>query len=127
MGLREIKASDIMLKDVITIGPDEHLPIAKLKTLRRGVGGLPVVENGSLLGMITHRDIILLGNKIASLIVRDIMSRNVLSVEEDTSITEIVRLMKETGYQRLPVVRGKKLIGLITQSSIINALAEELG
>lgn len=114
-----------MLRNVVTIGPDEILPLAKLKTVRRGVGGLPVVVDGELVGMITHRDVILAGDYAKAMKVRDIMSKKVLSVKEDTAVGELIRIMKETGYQRLPVVRGRKLVGLITQSCIINALAEE--
>ncbi|MFQ5815261.1 MAG: HPP family protein [Candidatus Hydrothermarchaeaceae archaeon] len=127
MELKQLTAGDIMLRDVITIGPGEILPVAKLKTLRRGVGGLPVVGNGDLVGMITHRDVILAGDYVKNLKVSDIMSKNVVSVLEDTPLGELVRIMKDTGYQRLPVIRGSKLVGLITQSTIINALAEELG
>lgn len=126
MDLREIKARDIMLRDVITIAPHEVLPIAKLKTLRKGIGGLPVVLDGELVGMITHRDVILAGDNAAHLKVEDIMAKKVVSVKEDASLGEIVRIMKETGYQRIPVVGEKMLLGLITQSGIINALDEEL-
>ncbi len=127
MELKQVRAGDIMLRDVITIRPEDKLPLAMLKTLRRGVGGLPVVEEDELVGMITHRDVILIGDYVKNLKVGDIMSRKIVSVQEDTSLSEMVSIMKETGIQRLPVVRGRKLVGLITQSSIINAMAEELG
>jgi len=126
MELKEIRAGDIMLRDIITVRPEDKLPLAMLKTLRRGVGGLPVVTEDELVGIITHRDVILVGDYIKRLQVEDIMSRKIVSVKEDTPISEMVSIMKETGLQRLPVVHGKKLVGLITQSSIINALAEEL-
>ncbi len=126
MELKQIRAGDIMLRDIITVRPEDKLPLAMLKTLRKGVGGLPVVTGDELVGIITHRDVILVGDYIKRLQVEDIMSRKIVSVKEDTPISEMVSIMKETGLQRLPVVHGKKLVGLITQSSIINAMAEEL-
>lgn len=126
MDLNRVRARDIMLREVITIGPDEILPVAKLKTVRRGVGGLPVIEDGKLVGIITHRDVILVSDYAKNLRVRDVMTKKVVTVNENTPLSEMVRIMKERGYQRLPVVKGKKLVGLITQSSIINAMAEGL-
>jgi CBS domain-containing protein len=52
------------------------------------------------------------------------MTRNVLTIKKGTDFYEIASLMKKTGYQRLPVTEGKKLIGLVTQSCVINALVK---
>ncbi len=98
MELGRIRAGDIMLRRIITIGPDEPLAIAKLKTVRRGVGGLPVVAGDELVGMITHRDIVLASERYRNLKVRDIMSRDIVTVEEDASIREIVGIMTKKGY-----------------------------
>jgi CBS domain-containing protein len=122
----DLKARDIMLKKVITIGPDEKVASAKLIMTRKGIGGLPVIEGEKLTGIITHRDIILAGDEVLKLKIRDIMTKNVKAVREDTPLKEIVKLMKDKGYQRIPVVKDKKLVGLITQSSIINAIADLL-
>lgn len=122
-GLAYAKAENIMVRDVITIDADDFVASAKLKMLRLGVGGLPVVENEKLVGMITHRDAVLTGESAAGLKVRDIMTRDVLTVGRRTRLKKIVSLMKETGYQRLPVAEDGRLLGIVTQSSIINALA----
>jgi CBS domain-containing protein len=122
----DLRAEDIMIKDVVTIGPKEIIASAKLRMTRQGIGGLPVVENGEVKGMITHRDIILSGEEVMKLKVEDIMTKEVVVVDRETSLKEIVNLMRETGYQRLPVVEGKRLVGIVTQSCIINALAEHL-
>lgn len=124
--MRELTARDLMIRNAVFTNPEELLALAKLKMMRLGIGGLPVIEKGKLVGMITHRDTILAGEKAMSLKVRDIMTTDVLAIKEDTSLKEVVRLMKETGYQRLPVVRRGRLVGIVTQSCIINALAEEL-
>jgi CBS domain-containing protein len=122
----DLKARDIMLKKVITIGPDEKVASAKLIMTRKGIGGLPVIDGEELAGIITHRDIILAGDEVLKLKIRDIMTKNVKAVKEDTPLKEIVKLMKDKGYQRIPVVKDKKLVGLITQSSIINVIADLL-
>jgi CBS domain-containing protein len=120
----KLKAKDVMLKEVVTIKPTDIVAFAKLVMTRQGIGGLPVVEEDELKGIITHRDIILVGNDAMNLRVEEIMARKIMTVEEDTPLKEVMKLMVETGYQRIPVVRGKKMVGLITQSSIISSLTD---
>ncbi|MFH1774342.1 MAG: CBS domain-containing protein [Methanobacteriota archaeon] len=124
--MRDIKAEDIMIPDVATINADESVALAKLKMVRMGIGGLPVMKGRKIVGMTTHRDAILAGNKANGLRVRDIMTPKVRTISRKTSLKEITAIMKETGYQRLPVVENKKLVGIVTQSCIINAVAERL-
>ncbi|ADP77303.1 putative signal transduction protein with CBS domains [Methanothermus fervidus DSM 2088] len=125
--LKDLKAQDIMIKDVLTANPDDTVAAAKLKMVRANVGGLPVVKNGKLVGLITHRDILLAGKEALNLRVKDLMSKNLVVVGVDTSIKEISKIMSETGYQRIPVViNDNKLVGLITQSCIIRAVAKYL-
>jgi len=110
-----------MIKDVYTIKVGSKVALARLKMMRHGVGGLPVVDNkGTLLGMITQRDIDLAGSDVLQLSVEDLMSTKLFKGNEKTTLREIVELMVKTGIQRIPIVDEKgKLIGLVTQTSII--------
>ncbi|MFQ5975897.1 MAG: CBS domain-containing protein [Candidatus Hydrothermarchaeales archaeon] len=114
--MRDLKARDIMITDVMKADSDEIVASAKLRMMRHGIGGLPVVENDKLVGVITHRDIILAGEEVVGLKVGDIMSKDVSSINEDADLKEITKLMRKTGYQRLPVVEGDKIKGIVTQS-----------
>lgn len=120
----DLKAADIMIHDPVTATPSEIIASAKLKMERQGLGGLPVIERGRLVGIITHRDTILTGKRSQKIKVGDIMTRDVLTIKKDTDYYEIAAIMKKTGLQRLPVVSGEKLIGLVTQSCVINALVK---
>ncbi|MDI6701875.1 CBS domain-containing protein [Methanothermobacter wolfeii] len=122
----KLRARDIMLRDVIVAEPDDLVAAANLKMVRANVGGVPVVEGERLVGLITHRDILLAGGEALKLRVRDIMSKELVVVDEDTPIGRISRIMADTGYQRIPVVEDGKLVGLITQSCIIKALADHI-
>jgi acetoin utilization protein AcuB len=55
--LSEIKIKDIMSKDILTIGPDESIEKAAMLMLKRKISGLPVIESGKLVGIITQTDI----------------------------------------------------------------------
>lgn len=115
-----------MLKDIIVSSPRDLVAAAKLKMVRANIGAVPVVNGENLVGLITHRDVLLAGSEAMGLKVEDLMSKGLSTVDETTNIKEISRLMAETGYQRIPVVDGDVLIGLITQSCIIRAVADTL-
>jgi CBS domain-containing protein len=119
----DLRAQDIMIGEVHVTSPTDLVAAAKLKMMRCNVGGLPVVDDKRLVGIITHRDILLAGGEALGLKVEDLMSKDLKVAEPDTPIMEITKIMADKGYQRIPVVMKGNLIGLVTQSSLIRALA----
>ncbi|MBI5680341.1 MAG: CBS domain-containing protein [Methanobacterium sp.] len=121
--IKKLHARDIMIEDVQITSPNDLVAAAKLKMMRCNVGGLPVVDEERLVGIITHRDVLLAGGEALGLKVDDLMSKDLYVAQKDTPILEITKVMADKGYQRIPVVDGGNLVGLITQSSLIRALA----
>ncbi|MEN6573246.1 CBS domain-containing protein [Methanobacterium aggregans] len=119
----KLSAQDIMIREVHVTGPTDLVAAAKLKMMRCNVGGLPVVDEKRLVGIITHRDVLLAGGEALGLKVNDLMSKELYVAEPETPIKEITKVMADKGYQRIPVVKNGNLVGLITQSSLIRALA----
>jgi CBS domain-containing protein len=118
-----LKAQDIMIEGVQVISPEDLIAAAKLKMMRCNVGGLPVVDDKKLVGIITHRDILLAGGEALGLKVEELMSKDLKVAELDTPIMEITKIMADDGYQRIPVIKNGNLVGLVTQSTLIRALA----
>jgi CBS domain-containing protein len=118
-----LSAQDIMIREVHVTNPTDLVAAAKLKMMRCNVGGLPVVDEKRLMGIITHRDILLAGGEALGLKVNDLMSKELYVADPETPIKEIAKVMADKGYQRIPVVENGNLVGLITQSSLIRAIA----
>lgn len=118
-----LSAKDIMIMEVHVTSPTDLVAAAKLKMMRCNVGGLPVVDEKRLVGIITHRDVLLAGGEALGLKVNDLMSKELYVAEPETPIKDITKVMADKGYQRIPVVENGNLVGLITQSSLIRALA----
>lgn len=121
--IKKLQANDIMIEDVHVTSPNDLVAAAKLKMMRCNVGGLPVVDDKKLVGIITHRDVLLAGGEALGLKVGDLMSKDLYVANKDTPIMEITKVMADKGYQRIPVAENGILVGLITQSSLIRALA----
>jgi len=119
-----ISVEDVMITDVYTIRPNQRVALARLRMLRYGVGALPVVEqDGTLIGILTLRDIDLAGSDIRELLVKDLMTSELITRKKDALISDIVDIMLKTGIQRIPIVNDdNKLIGLVTQTTVIRSI-----
>ena len=123
-----ILAKDVMIRNIYTIHPNNRVALARLRMLRHGVGALPVIdEEKKLKGIVTLRDIDLAGNEASALLVEDLMTTSLITESEDAPINEIAATMLQTGIQRIPIVDPDcKLIGLVTQTTIIRAATKWL-
>ena len=121
--MSDFLAKDIMVRDVYVIKIGSKVALARLKMMRHGIGGLPVVDkNGVVVGMITQRDTALAGADVSHLQVEDLMTGKLIKGHENTTLKEIVETMIKTGIQRIPIVDKKgRLLGLVTQTSVIKA------
>lgn len=117
-------ARDIMTTNVCTIQPQASVQeIAQLLYQKR-ISGAPVVDaDGRIIGIITEADIISKVDR-EGLSVGDIMSHEVISVEEETPVNEIAALLTERKIKRVPVVRDGKLVGIVSRADIVHAVAQ---
>jgi CBS domain-containing protein len=85
------------------------------------VGGLPVVDNaGRVMAIVTERDLLtVFEEKIKGVKVADLMTKNVVTATDKTSILEAERKMVEKSFRRLPIVSQGKLAGIITAMDIV--------
>jgi len=116
-------ASNIMTTEVVTVGPDTTIADVVFRLESHRVSGLPVVDSQwRLLGVITEYDLL---KSIATLdmkgIVPDFMTRDVLTVDEETSLVDLARMLVTSRVRRVPVTKYGKLVGLISRRDLIFA------
>jgi len=142
-------AIDVMTSEVISVDADATVPAVARLLAERGISAVPVVDNcNQIIGIVSegdllHRaetgtecrrawwlDMMASTNKLAgdyikshSGKVKDVMTRNVLSVTETTSVADIALLLETNRIKRVPVVRDGKLVGIVSRANLVRALA----
>jgi CBS domain-containing protein len=113
-------AKDIMTRDVITVSPTMTVKKLAMTLVSNQISGAPVIaKNGKIIGIVSEADIVAKKGKE----VKSIMSKKVRTINEETSVDDIARLMTTHKVSRLPVVRGEKLVGIVSRADIVNAIA----
>ena len=113
-------AKDIMTRDVITVSPETRVRNLAMTLIKNQISGAPVAaKNGKIIGVVSEADIVAKKGKD----VKSIMSKNVISVSEHTSVEEIARLMTTHRIKRLPVMRGDQVVGVVSRADIVSAIA----
>ncbi|MHB9024415.1 MAG: CBS domain-containing protein [Armatimonadota bacterium] len=121
-----ITAAALMSYPVRTIPQDIPVEEAAKLMLRYGHGGLTVVLEGQVVGMISRRDVDrALHHGLGHAPVRAYMGRNVVTITPQTTLPEIERLMIERDIGRLPVLDGGQLVGIVTRSDVLRAIHGE--
>ena len=123
-----LKASQIMEADVISCQPgNTWRQLASLMT-RGGFGDVPVVDKDkTLLGIVTEHDLLnafVEGKDVKDITAGDIMTKDPISVSEESGFNEIVNILVKKHLIRLPVIRNGKLVGVVARRDIIFAFIQ---
>ncbi|MEW6096400.1 MAG: CBS domain-containing protein [bacterium] len=125
----ELKVGDVMIKDVITVSP-ENLIVDLREILRdKRISGTPVIDKGKLVGVISIEDFIkCLANGQINATISEKMTKNIEILYEDEPLIHAINKFDRFGYGRFPVIRRKngKLVGIITKGDIIHGLLRRL-
>lgn len=144
-----MNASDVMVRDVITIGPDDDVAQAARLLVDHDISALPVVDRDRhIIGILSEADLLrreesgtqkhrpwwLEAVTPSSVLavdyskshgrkVSELMSERVVTASSDASLSEIVALLERNRIKRVPIVENGKLVGVVSRANLIHALA----
>lgn len=124
------KVRDVMSNRPRCVSPDTPLSEAAELMESEDVGALPVLEGDELAGMITDRDIVIRavarGKDPRGMPVREVSTREVVTVRSDEDLSEALKLMASYQVRRLPVVdEGNRLVGVLAQADVAQEAKEK--
>jgi len=148
-----MQVQDVMTQYVISVAPDDTIARAIRLMLQERVSGLPVIDAaGNLVGIVTEGDFLRRAEtgtqrkrprwlafltspgRMAEEYVQthgrkvgEVMTTDPVTVTEETSLTDAVALMEKRRVKRLPVVRGGKVVGIVSRANLLHALASIAG
>ena len=151
-----MRAVDVMTTDVITVDPDTTVRALATLLAERGISGAPVVDSsGRLVGVISEGDLLHRAEigtarrhrvrrrswwlddfasdlareyiKSHGRTVKDIMTRDVVTVTEDTELADVAALLEAKRIKRVPVMREGKVVGIISRANIVRAVGATKG
>ena len=144
-----MKASDVMVSDVITVHADDTVQKAAKVLLDHRISGVPVVDPaGHLVGMLSEGDLMRRSEigtekraswwlklfsipdieardfvKAHALKVADVMTRQVVTASESHTLGEVASLLEKHGIKRVPIVRDGTVIGIVSRANLLQAFA----
>lgn len=147
-----VTVKDLMKENYYSIGEQEKVRDLLMLFIEKQVSGVPVVDKDQhLVGMISDADILkqikqppsfidfmtyivvldserVMTEQIKEMLdkpVRELMTEKVITVEEDTDVATVAQILSKRKFKKLPVVRGKQIIGIVSRSDVIRRLVQE--
>jgi CBS domain-containing protein len=148
-----MRALDVMTTTVISVKPEMSVRNAAKVLVDQGISGVPVVDAaGGMVGMLSEGDLIhrtelgteerrrswwldrFSGHRDAvdyvkshGLVVEDVMTRDVVSVDDTTPLNEVANILETRHIKRVPVVRDGRVVGIVSRANLVQALASAPG
>lgn len=149
-----MKVAEIMTREVVVAHPDTSVNLVSRLMAGRGISGVPVVEEGRVVGIVTELDLIVRNTRLEppaffqlldgripletpahyrrrlqhmlGTLVKDVMTEKVISVTPDEELEVLAGLMVKRRVNPVPVVENDRLVGIVSRSDIIRMMAQDL-
>lgn len=129
-----------MSQPLISVSPETPIHDALILFKEEHIRRAPVMKSGKLIGIVSQTDLLNaspspvsslsiweMNYLLSKVTVKEVMSRKVLTVDEETPIEEAARIMADNKIGGLPVVRGDKVVGIITETDLFKIFLEMMG
>jgi CBS domain-containing protein len=135
-----VQARDVMTRNVVTVGPDTFVKQAAEVMAQRGFAALPVVdEDNGLVGIVAEADVLRdrlppdprlhlrrdepSTQSLPPLLVRDVMTAEVRSVEASADIADVARMFVDQHLRSVPVLEHGRTVGIVSRRDLLRTLA----
>ena len=116
------------IKELISIEPDRSVIDALITMAEYKIGALVVMKNKKMVGIISERDyareIVLKGESSRGTLVKDIMTKNVITLSEGDTFETGLNIMTEKRIRHLPVMRGNQVLGMLSVGDLVKEMIE---
>jgi len=134
-GFLTARVSDYMTAAVLTLDPETPLPEVERQFSLHDFNGFPVVDRGTLVGMLTKFDVLKSFvftprtvvppyAELSRQTAQQIMTRNVITFQPETPLTRVLQTLVDFRVKSFPIVEGQQLVGIIAREDIVRALHE---
>ena len=115
-----MKVRDIMTRPVVHAHAETPVgEVAELLTSRR-ISAVPITDDsGAVIGLVSEYDLLARKGRVA----REVMSPGIISVNEDADVEDVRYLLVERRINRVPVMAGQKLVGIVSRSDLVRLMA----
>ncbi|MCK9277084.1 MAG: IMP dehydrogenase [Methanoculleus sp.] len=114
------QAEDLIEREVVAVGPEATVTDVERVMKQYGIGGVPVLEDGKVIGIVSRRDIRAILPKQGGAKIPGYMTKNLITASEDITVENALETMYANKVERLPVVdAGGCLVGIITMRDIL--------
>jgi CBS domain-containing protein len=149
-----MKVREIMTAEVVVAEPDTSVNLVARLMAGRDISGIPVVEEGRLVGIVTELDLIVRNTRLEppaffalldaripletpghyrermrhmlGTLARDVMTEKVVTIGPDEELESLAEIMVKQRVNPIPVVEGTRLVGIASRSDIIGMMARDL-
>ena len=114
---------DVMETEIVVAKERDNIRHLSKVLTSKNISNIPITDSrGALIGVVSEQDIIraMESEKFLKITAGDIMTKSVMSVKENDSLEYVSKIFVEHPFRRLPVTRGKKVVGSVTRDNIIN-------
>ncbi len=124
MVIKNLRVTDVMTRSPAVISPDLNLVECAKVLIKKRVGSLILVDNKKIKGLLTEKDIVWALTKKSSIDLKnfrakDVASKKVKTVKPTLELEKALKIMRRTGFRRLPVVYKGGLVGIVTIKDIL--------
>jgi CBS domain-containing protein len=137
-----VRLKEIMSSPAVTVPPDLPLKEVAKVLVTRGISAVPVLDGGQLVGILSEADLLPLelapdprvhlsplpeATATASRVAAEVMTRDVVALPEAADIADAGRLMLERRVKSIPVLRGRRVVGIVARRDLLEVLARSDG